>query len=685
MSAGGHSRTVYAVLLLVHVARPTHAQPLGAPETSYETTVTAHRPVPDLLSASRISATEIAALPKNSAEEVLRQVPGLVLVQHGSEGKGQQFFLRGFDAVHGADFEVTVNGIPLNEWSNIHAQGYVDLGFVIPELIRDVEVIKGPFVLSQGPFAMAGSARFRLGVPADSRGWRAAYTGGSTNRHRLLLSYAPEPSGSADFVGAAVVRDEGYGHNRRSERAAMLGRKRLLSSARFGQLGLLVGAQATRFELPGAIRDDDVAAGRIGFYDTYYPAGRGLSARALGGLDYELTRGRERLALSAWFGFRRLELRENFTGRLVDPADGDAREQLQDSWDGGARGSYRRPLHDVLELELGGEARTIGLDQREDALDLARERSGTRRALRGFQGLAAGLAGLTWRPGRGLRFDLGVRLDAAWVAVEDQVSGASSGLRGLFVASPRFAGRYRMSRWLELYSAYGRGVRPAEARAFTSFAPERQGIAEDRLGTGSPRNTVSDAAELGLRVRAAQLGELRAAGFATFIERESVFDHVSGVNLELNRTRRLGTELVIASRPTRWLRLTGDVTIVDARFVDSGNRIPFAPWLVAGARAFVETQGGWRAGARLLFVPPRTLPHGARGSAFASLDATLGYRWRWLRAQLELQNLLGLRLRDGEYHYASSWRADADPSEVPALHHVAGAPFNARVTVEALF
>jgi hypothetical protein len=66
-------------------------------------------------------------------------------------------------------------------------------------------------------------------------------------------------------------------------------------------------------------------------------------------------------------------------------------------------------------------------------------------------------------------------------------------------------------------------------------------------------------------------------------------------------------------------------------------------------------------------------------------DATLGYHWAWLRVDLELENFLGLRLREGEYHYASHWRAGEPASQIPVLHYVAGPPFNARLSVTAVF
>lgn len=70
-----------------------------------------------------VSARELELTPHNNADDLLRVVPGLYTSQHGAEGKGQQFLLRSFDAVHGADLAIRVGGIPINEMSNVHGQG----------------------------------------------------------------------------------------------------------------------------------------------------------------------------------------------------------------------------------------------------------------------------------------------------------------------------------------------------------------------------------------------------------------------------------------------------------------------------------------------------------------------------------------------------------------------------------
>ena len=161
---------------------------------------------------------------------------------------------------------------------------------------------------------------------------------------------------------------------------------------------------------------------------------------------------------------------------------------------------------------------------------------------------------------------------------------------------------------------------------------------------------------------------------------------MSGTNLALNGTGRLGVELQLTSQPVEGLTLDADVTWVDARFSESGSLVPLAPWLTAGLLGTYTHASGVRAGLHLLVIAPRTLPHGATGAARASLDVTLGWHWRWLRLDLEVENVLAQDLREGEYHFASDWTPESGgASRLPVLHTVPGAPINARLTLGANF
>lgn len=656
-----------------------------ASRPDYAVTVVAAPSRPATASTSHVTARELAAVPHRNAEDALRLVPGFTLVQHGSEGKGHQFFLRGFDAVHGADLEVTVEGIPINEWSNIHAQGYIDLGFVIPEVIASVEVTKGPFTLEQGAFAMAGSADFRLGIAKDNRGFRSSYTIGTTNRHRGVVTYTPRHGHGKDFIAIEALHDDGFGQNRDINRGVLLGRIRLMDSPGWGTLSLLGSGHFATFSLPGTIRDEDVQAGRVGFYDAYDAAGRGLSGRGIVSLVHDWRTTGHHLRTTFHGSYHRLDLLENYTGFLIDPVNGDRRGQLQDAWSFGANVFYDMVLVEGLTLRTGLGARGDVVTQSQRHLDQQEAVTDTVRALEGFQAVTHALMGIRWRPVPSLRLAAGARLDLAHLSFNDSLESDQTGSGTLVAVSPRTTLQWRARRNWRLFAAYGRGFRPPEGRSFSSFEPGRAGISEDVYNGGEPTMTVADCFELGTRWTSSRYFAARLSGFVTWVDRESIFDHVSGVNLELNSTRRLGTELEIRSHPVDWLTLSADVTFVDARFVDSGNPIPHAPWLVGGARAVISHGSGFRAGLRFIGLAPRPLPHGAQGATMASLDATAGYRWRGISVDFAIENLLNQQIREGEYHYASHWWPEEEPSQIPVLHYVAGPPLNARLNLSAVF
>lgn len=655
----------------------------------HEFTTRAPAPAASTASETRVTARQFAAIPRRTAEDALRLVPGLVLVQHGNEGKGHQIFLRGFDASHGADFEITLEGIPLNEWSNIHAQGYLDLGFIIPELIRGVDVTRGPFTLNQGLFSIAGTAHYQLGVPSEERGLRSAYTLGTTNRHRALISYAPESGFGDDFIAGEALFDSGFGQNRRSRRASLMAQKRLDVNPAGDSIRLLASASAADFGLPGILRSDAFAAREIGFYDAYDDKTRGNGQRALLAAIYEAVRADSALKTLGYAGYRKLNLLENFTGFLNDPLHGDRRSQHEQHAQFGASIEFEQDLRTNLRLFLGAGARHEFFDQHEDHLSQQEQTLASIRHLSAHQTAAHLLAGIRWTP-QSLRLDAGLRLDLLHFLLtaagpEHLQPNDLPGTQLLAALSPRTTLAWRASNNLEWFAAFGRGIRPPEARAFLGNTEENQGLIDERFDGGQPAITASNTVEIGARYGSLDTLRLSLATFGTYVARESVFDHVSGLNIELNATRRLGAELVLSSRPLPWLTLRADATAVSARFVQSQRPVPLAPRWMGGLQGVVTHPSGLRAGIHGLGVLPRPLPHGARSSALVLLNGTLGWHWTHLRLDLDVENLLNLHAREGEYHFASHWNRERAASALPALHYVAASPRNARLTLTVVF
>lgn len=649
-------------------------------------------PMRTTASEEHLDQEAIRRIPKRTAEDALRLVPGIVLDQHGGEGKARHFLIRGFDAMHGADFEVTLEGIPLNEWSNIHGQGYLDLGFITPEMIEGIAVEKGPFSLEQGPFSMAGSARYRLGVAPQELGLTMSYglgtsgpgkSGQAIGRHRFLAAYAPESGAGEDLLSFEVLSDEGFGPARQTQRVSGLGKKVLFRSSRHGQLSGIGALYSAEFGLPGVMRLEDVQAGRRGFFDVYEESGRGSSERQIGGLVYERYWAGGRHEAVTYTGHRSLDIRENFTGYLVDPVDGDRRRQAQAQWSVGGHTIYEQDLWSWLGLHVGGGARVEWLDQVEEQLSARDTPLDELRAWRGRQTLAHLLAGVSLRPTGSWRIGGGLRLDGMHAVPFDE-AGGEPGSQWLMAYSPRVTTQWGLLEGLDLFGAYGRGVRPPEAVALSGAGEERGRFLGDR-GSATSVMTRADAFEAGARLRPHPGLSVSLTGFATFIERESVYDHLSGLTLDLDATRRLGAELALGLRPAPLLEVRADMTYVNASFVASENPVPMVPPLAASLLVMLGDGPGPGAALRLGAIAPRPLPLGARSRARITLDGTAYYAFGRLRLDLEVENVLDQALYDGEYYFASRWQTDELGSYLPAIHYVAAAPRTLRVGVTTRF
>jgi outer membrane receptor protein involved in Fe transport len=279
----------------------------------------------------------------------------------------------------------------------------------------------------------------------------------------------------------------------------------------------------------------------------------------------------------------------------------------------------------------------------------------------------------------------GARFDAFDFHDRDRTQQGRRFSGTLVQISPRLTTRFTIRERWQVFAAYGRGLRSPEARAFTLPQSPPENVDLDLFAGGKPFMTTTENAEVGARVQPSALFDVGLSAFGIWIARESIFDHVSGFNVELGPTRRLGLEADLQVHPTKWLDLGLDVTTAQARFTTSGAPVPGAPPL------FVQLQGslvhplGFRAGLRWFVLGPRPLTHGARAGAATVADLSVGYRMKWAQVDLSVDNLLGQKWREGEYNFASWWDASRRASQIPSIQYVAGPPRMFRMAVSFFF
>ena len=725
---------VLAVLLAGRTGRaqdapaPSDAAPAApapgtpAAEVTEEATVRSSAPPPRSASDTVVRLSPgLRAVPRSNASDVLRLAPGILLTNEGGEGHAEQVYLRGFDAHEGQDLEFTVNGVPMNEAGNPHGEGLVDTHFIIPELVRSVRVLEGPFDPHQGNYAVAGSAEYELGL--EQRGLSMQYTGGSFNTHRMLALWAPEEGRAGTFAGADLRTTDGFGANR----AARLGRAMAQWEAGLGPsttLRLLATTYATQYGSAGVLRQDDVDAGRVDFFGTYDATQGGDASRHMVALSLEDTRGDRTARAMVFASLRGFRLRENYTGFIEDPPAayrsgtaqrGDAVDQTSTATTLGARASLRQ------RGVLGGLAQAIeaGLYGRFDLVDSMQQRlrAGTLVPYRrdfdlGDTLVDVGLyADVELRPWRWMVLRGGVRGDYFGYDVlsrcdvhDVSLGAAATTLDALCDGRDRSGPRDPTAR----RSASGLAVQP---RGSVSVGPFRGVTVSASAGTGARSadpSYIADATFVPfVRVVSAEGGiawrrefgrtqlVLRASYFYTSVDRDLVFNQQEGRNTLAPGTVRQGV-LVAGRVSNRWLDVAASATFADARFVreaadpgstyfpaDQGNQVPYAPPFVARLDGGVHgdlpirVRGhklAGRFGVGMTFVSARPLPYGQSSDPFFVTDASAAVRWRWIEVGVIAQNLFDARYQLGVYNYVSNFNAAASPDLLPARHFTPGAP-----------
>jgi TonB family protein len=650
----------------------------------------------------------LTAAPHRDAGSMLLTLPGVYVAKNEGAAVADSITLRGFDAEHGQDIEMLVDGVPINQPSHMHGQGYADLGFLIPEVVREIRITEGVYDPRQGDFATAGTIDFALGV--DDRGIHSLTSYGSFDTVRQALIYAPKDERPDTFGAAAYRQSAGFGENRGGTDAQAIAQYGFgEGNTRYRATGMLSGA---RYGQAGVLRRDDIASGRVGYYDVYplatAEAQNASSARSQLSFTAE-KRGAagdnsELLLFTTYNDFRLLE---NYTGFLdrsrVNPewvGRGDLIEQTSEQLTFGARARHRtapyRPVSSLAgTLELGLATRLDQIDQTQNLLgapqneiwDLRVDASITGADIGAYVDADIDIAEIVSVKG-------GFRVDALYYDVNDRLGNVSPAFRSEehipgfrrssmgIAAGPRVSTEVKVLPWLSALAAYGEGYRSPQARTLTD-------------GETAPFAKVKSA-DVGAHARFEDYLTASVSGFWTRLGDDVAFDAAEGRLEPIGPTTRLGVVFASTVRPTSWSLLNASLTTVRATLdepppptaedpsppFESGSALPYVPPVTARLDLSVtphlaDIAGAplrGRAGVGYSFLSPRPLPFGDESDAVSLFDALLGARYRELELLFEMQNILDSEYAASEFNFTSAWDPDAIPSRVPARHIAAGAP-----------
>lgn len=692
---------------------PAPPEPPPARQPALTTTVRGNRPPPRAASDFTLEHDVLAAAPHRTASDLLGSAPGVYVSSPEGDAVAHEIYLRGFNAEHGQDVELSAGPVPVNQPSHIHGQGYSDLNFIIPETVRELRVTEGVYDPRQGDFAVAGSVHFDLAVP--ERGTHVRSSLGSFGRYRQLLLWAPKNEPEETFGAFLFQKSDGFGQNRGSQIGSAMGQMAFDGPGEWTGL-LHVAAYGARANSAGALRRDDVTSGRIGFYDVYPNPSATAQSAAAGRyqLAASLERGSEsgdgsRTGVSLWAVLSTFRQRVNFTGFLersrYNPewvGRGDLNEQSNRDFGVGAKVFHRTPRIRVTSwaegrLEVGLQLRHDSIEQAQNLLQAPENETWDRRVDATVNASDIGAyADLDTRLTRWVHLRGGVRADVLNYDLDDRISNtiprfqAETHLPGYrrtalgTAVGPRASIEVEPLPWLKLLGSYGQGYR----------SPQALQLAE---GENAPFTRVHSA-EVGLQLRPGGGEALTFTGamYETRLSDDLAFDPGEARLERLGPSRRRGVALHALARPVRWFLTSLSATYVNAALTSppvatpenptpafiKGQLLPYVPPWVLRADAAVTHELRFRNGEHLdarlglgaTYLSSRPLPYGQFAATVFLTDLSASLRWRFLELSLDIYNLLDRHYAATEYSFVSNWGTPPLPSMTPARHFAAGPP-----------
>ena len=630
--------------------------------------------VADSATEGVVSARQLANRPLLRPAEVMETVPGLTVTQHSGDGKANQYFLRGFNLDHGSDFATWVNGMPVNVVSHAHGQGYMDLNYLIPELVGAMRYRKGVYAAEDGDFTTTGSARidYARSVPAPfvdlgvgEHRYRRALATGSTGLSASADADGPVLLGAVEVTGNDGPWEQPEGLRKYN------GVLRLSDGSLHNGWTLTAMSYDARWTATEHVPERAILSGEINRFGALAPDDGGRTHRHSLSGEWAISDHEVRTRAGAYVIDYGLNLYSNPSGYINGP-QGDQHEQADQRtiWGGHLTRSWQiEAAGRDTELIVGAQLRhdrigTLGLYD-----TVARQRTNTVREDRVRQTMLGlyGEARTQWQPW--LRSTLGVRADEVHGRVTP-VAGTFNSANGGAVQGHQLSPRLGLvfgpfdppllPARTEFYANWGRGFHSNDIRGATSTVNARDGSAIDRV----PPLVRATGSELGVRVQPQPGWTSSLSLWRMDLASELVFVGDEGVTEPRGASRRIGLEWSNDWQLNRWLLLDGDVAWARARFrqaENGGTHVPNAIPLSASFAVVADDQGAWFGGLRWRYVGSYALEEtGVQQShAFWTANLKLGWRAsRQLQFTLDVLNLFDRKANDIEYWGAACTRND---------------------------
>lgn len=609
--------------------------------------------------------------PINNSQELLQLVPGLFVAQHAGGGKAEQLFLRGFDCDHGTDFNITVDGLPVNMVSHVHGQGYADFHFVIPEVIDRLNVYKGPYNARFGDFATSGTGEFftKNTLSCNSIKLEAGMydTYRAAGMFNLLDKKHLSSKGTENaYVAAEYVYTNSYFQKKQDFNRVNLFAKYTGFINKYNQLSFSASTFFAGWDASGQVPQRAVESGLISRYGSIDPSEGGGANRS--NINATLTTyvGNAVIKNQVYYVNYNFNLYSDFTFYLKDSVHGDAINQTDKRNIFGYCGSF---IHD-LTIKNVVVTNTIGAGIRNDFAHLSLKHVEHRELLdtissgnlfqqnaNAYYDIKFALKKLTINSG--LRFDL-----FHFKYIDDKIINAS-GDKVLARVNPKLNFAYNYSDKIQMFLNTGIGFHSNDARS----------VVINKVNNSLPR---AYGVDLGTELKPNPRLIIHSALWFLYLQSELIYIGDEATIETNSPTKRLGVDLSLRYQLSKNLFYDFDLNFSYARLVAlpvGANYVPLAPTLTSTGGIIYKQKNGFNTSLRYRHINsrPANQNNSVTAKGYFLLDAVANYKFKKIEVGLSAENLCNTIWNQAQFDTESKLQTEIAP--VSELHFTPGTPF----------
>ncbi|MDX2046021.1 MAG: TonB-dependent receptor plug domain-containing protein [Chitinophagaceae bacterium] len=626
-----------------------------------------------------ISKIDLNTRPVKSSQELLRTVPGLFIAQHQGGGKAEQIFLRGFDIDHGTDISISVDGLPVNMVSHAHGQGYADLHFVIPELVKNIDYGKGPYYAGYGNFNTAGYVNLQTINKLDKN--RIQVEAGQFNTFRSLvmmnLLNKNNSRQNAYVAGEFLYSDGPFKSPQHFNRFNILGKYNLNINSD-NNLSLTISTFSSKWNASGQVPDRTVASGMIDRFGAIDDTEGGNTKRTNAAIRLtSKLRNDATIENQLFYSRYHFNLYSNFTFFLNDPINGDQIKQREGRNIWGYNGMYSQQkewkgwqINSTKGIgfrydQTGNSELSHTLNKNTTLQEIQR---GDINELNAFAYTDEKIQKGNWL------FNPGIRFDYFHFTYTDKLNPQLP-RQAKSILSPKLNIEYTISKSLQAYVKTGKGFHSNDTRVVVA-------------SSGKEILPAAYGADLGIVWKPLSGLLINSALWYLHLQQEFVYVGDEGIVEPGGKTRRYGLDVSARYQFSKHLFADADWNFSRARSIEGAkgkNFIPLAPTLTSTGGISYKTATGLNGSLRYRYIKDRSAneDNSVTAKGYLISDLALNYTQQQYEAGIVIENIFNTKWNEAQFETTS--RLKNEPQPVTELHYTPGVPFFLKARVAFFF